>query len=47
MGLRNVLFELRQRQVNMKINNKRVEQLFITRKFKKFIPITWAEVYPG
>ncbi len=31
----------------MKINNKRVEQLFITRKFKKFIPITWAEVYPG
>lgn len=47
MSLRNIIFELRQREVNRKINNKRADLLFISRKFKKFIPITWAEISPG
>ena len=30
-----------------KINNKVIEFLMITRKLKKFVPITWADVKPG
>lgn len=47
MALRNVVFEMRQRTVTNQINNKGVEMLWITRKFKKYVPATWAECKPG
>jgi magnesium-transporting ATPase (P-type) len=47
MSIRNVVFELRQRNVTDKINNKVVDFLFITRKFKRFVPIHWGECLPG
>jgi magnesium-transporting ATPase (P-type) len=47
MSIRNIVFELRQRAVTHKINNKIIENLWISRKFKKYVPITWAEAKPG
>ena len=47
MSIRNVVFELRQRSVTDKINKKVVDFLFITRKFKRFVPIHWGECRPG
>ena len=47
MCIRNVIFELRQRAVTNNINNKAVEMLWITRKFKKYVPGSWAECKPG
>ena len=47
MSIRNVVFELRQRNVTDKINNKVVDFLFITRKLKRFVPIHWGECLPG
>jgi hypothetical protein len=47
MCIRNVTFELRQRKVTNKINNKSIEFLAITRKISKFIPIYWSDVKPG
>jgi len=47
MCLRNLTLELRQRKVTNKINNKQIEYLMITRKIKRFIPITWADAKPG
>jgi len=45
--MRNLTLELRQRKVTNKINNKQIEYLMITRKVKRFLPITWADVKPG
>jgi hypothetical protein len=36
MAIRNVTFELRQRKITNKINNKMLEFLMITAKFKRF-----------
>lgn len=47
MCVRNITFELRQRKVTNKINNRTIEFLMITRKIKRFIPINWADVKPG
>jgi magnesium-transporting ATPase (P-type) len=47
MAIRNVTFELRQRKITNKINNKMLEFLMITAKFKRFQPITWADIKPG
>jgi len=47
MCVRNLTFEMRQRKVTNKINHKVIEFLMITRKVKKFIPITWSDVKPG
>jgi len=47
MSVRNMTFELRQRKVTNKINNKHIEFLMITRKFKRFMPIAWADIKPG
>ena len=47
MGIRNWVFEMRQREVSNSINNKYVEQLVVTRKNKKFYPATWSECQPG
>jgi magnesium-transporting ATPase (P-type) len=47
MMIRNFVFEIRQRKVTRKINSKVIQMLYITRKFKKFVPTTWAECKPG
>lgn len=47
MIIRNITFELRQRKITNKINNKMLEFLLITMKIKRFIPISWAEIKPG
>lgn len=47
MAIRNCTFELRQRKITNKINNKMLEYLMITVKFKRFMPITWADIKPG
>jgi len=47
MCIRNITFEMRQRKVTNKINNKLIEYLMITRKVKKFVALTWSEVKPG
>lgn len=47
MSIRNIVFEMRQRAVTDKINNKIIENLWISRKFKRYVPITWAECKPG
>jgi len=47
MCMRNLTLELRQRKVTNKINNKQIEYLMITRKVKRFLPITWADAKPG
>ena len=47
MCIRNITFEMRQRKVTNKINNKMIEYLMITRKIKRFVGIRWAEVKPG
>ena len=47
MSIRNVVFEMRQRTVTNNINNKNCELLWITRKFKKYVPGNWAECKPG
>ena len=47
MCIRNLTFEFRQRKVTNKINNKTIEFLMITRKMKRFVPISWADVKPG
>ena len=47
MAIRNITFELRQRKITNKINNKVLEFLMITVKVKRFIPITWSEIKPG
>ena len=47
MCIRNLNFELRQRKVTNKINNKMIEFLMITRKMKRFVGIRWADVKPG
>lgn len=47
MAIRNLTFELRQRKITNKINNKMLEYLMITVKFKRFMPITWADIKPG
>lgn len=47
MGIRNIVFEMRQRAVTHKINNKIIENLWVSRTFKKYVPITWAECKPG
>jgi magnesium-transporting ATPase (P-type) len=47
MIVRNIVFEMRQRAVTLKINKKIVENLWISRKFKKYVPIFWAECKPG
>ena len=47
MCMRNLTLELRQRKVTYKINFKTNEYLMITRKVKRFLPITWADVKPG
>ena len=45
--MRNLTLELRQRKVTNKINMKTIEYLMITRKVKRFLPITWADAKPG
>ena len=47
MSIRNIVFEMRQRAVTDKINQKIVENLWISRKFKRYVPVTWAECKPG
>jgi len=47
MAIRNITFEMRQRKITNKINNKYLEVLLITIKVKKFMPITWSEIKPG
>lgn len=47
MLTRNLTLEHRQRKVTNKINNKQIDYLMITRKVKRFMPITWADVKPG
>jgi magnesium-transporting ATPase (P-type) len=47
MSTRNLTLEWRQRKVTNKINNIYIEYLMISRKVKKFVPITWADVKPG
>ena len=47
MAIRNITFEVRQRKITNKINNKWLEFLMITVKFKKFIPLKWADIKPG
>ena len=47
MCMRNLTLELRQRKVTNKINMKTIEYLMITRKIKRFLPITWADAKPG
>ena len=47
MCMRNLTLELRQRKVTNKINMKTIEYLMITRKVKRFLPITWADAKPG
>lgn len=47
MCMRNLTLEMRQRKVTNKINNKMIEYLMITRKVKRFLPITWADAKPG
>jgi len=45
--LRNISLESRQRDITKKINGKLIEYLMITRKIKRFLPLSWAEVLPG
>lgn len=47
MCVRNITLETRVRKINGKINNKLIEVLMITRKARKFMPLTWAEIKPG
>lgn len=47
MCIRNITFELRQRKVTNKINNKSYQHLMISRKFCRFMPIRQADVKPG
>ena len=47
MSIRNIVFEMRQRAVTVKINSKIIENLYISRTFKRYVPITWAECKPG
>jgi magnesium-transporting ATPase (P-type) len=47
MSIRNVVFEMRQRAVTQKINDKVIECLWITRNIARYIPITWSECKPG
>jgi len=44
---RNLSLESHQRFITNKINGKAIEYLMITRKIKRFLPISWAEVQPG
>jgi magnesium-transporting ATPase (P-type) len=47
MCMRNLTLEHRQRKVTNKINNTPIEYLMITRRVKRFLPITWADAKPG
>jgi hypothetical protein len=47
MCMRNLTLELRQRKVTNKINNHQIDYLMITRKLKRFVPITWSDAKPG
>jgi magnesium-transporting ATPase (P-type) len=38
---------MRQRAVTYKINNKIIENLWISRTFKKYVPINWSDCKPG
>jgi magnesium-transporting ATPase (P-type) len=47
MGIRNFIFEKRQKKITTKINNKIIEFLYISRSTSMFVPITWEKVKPG
>lgn len=47
MFFKNLTLELRQRTVSNKINRKVIEQMLITRKVKRFVPISWSDVQVG
>lgn len=47
MCIRNFVFEQRQRAVTSKINNKTIDNLFISRTVKRYVTSTWAECKPG
>ena len=45
--IKNMTLEFRQRKVTNKINSKHVDYLMISRKVKRFLPISWSDVKPG
>ena len=47
MFFKNLTLELRQRAVSTKINGKTCDYMLITRKVKRFLPITWADTKVG
>ena len=47
MSIRNVIFEVRQKKITLKINNKLIEYLNVSRTTSKFVPIVWEKVKPG
>ena len=47
MGIRNFIFEERQKKVTAKINNKQIMYLYISRSSSNFVPISWEKVKPG
>ena len=47
MFFKNLTLEMRQRGVSNKINGKILDYMLITRKVKRFLPITWADVKVG
>ena len=47
MFFKNLTLEMRQRGVSNKINGKILVYMLITRKVKRFLPITWADVKVG
>jgi hypothetical protein len=47
MSIRNLVFEMRQRAVTQKINNKVIECLWIVRNSARYVPISWAECKAG
>ena len=47
MSIRNIVFEMRQRAVTSKINEKLIECLMINRNNARYVPITWSECKPG
>lgn len=47
MALKNLSLEFRQRRVSNIINSKQIEWLMITRRVKRWIPISWADIKIG